>query len=375
MDFESFKSFLLAWGVPSSLLNYSGWIYKVFFVVLLTLTLNLVIRLLLDKLYAWCQTTKTPWDDLFVKCIYKPCRILVWFIGILWAAEIAHNASGAAIFEFLDPLRKVGVVVIFTWFLVRVIRIFEDALQNPEKVAKPLDATTAGAVGKLLRASVIITSTLVIMQNLGYSISGVLAFGGFGGIAVGFAAKDLLANFFGGLVIYVDRPFVVGEWIRSPDQEIEGTVEHIGWRITRIRTFDQRPLYVPNGTFVKISIENPSRMHNRRINETVGVRYCDINSVAPMVQDIKNMLIEHEEIDNGRTLIVNFNQFGASSLDILLYTFTKTTNWVKFHQVKEDVLLKVSEIVANHQAEIAFPTRTLMIDSVPSAVTENRAVT
>ena len=103
------------------------------------------------------------------------------------------------------------------------------------------------------------------MQALGYSISGVLAFGGIGGIAVGFAAKDLLANFFGGLMIYLDRPFSVGDWIRSPDKNIEGTVEEIGWRLTRIRTFDKRPLYVPNSTFTQISVENPSRMLNRRI--------------------------------------------------------------------------------------------------------------
>ena len=112
-----------------------------------------------------------------------------------------------------------------------------------------IDETTVDAVAKLLRISVIITGVLVALQSLGYSISGVLAFGGVGGIAVGFAARDLLANFFGGLMIYMDRPFNVGEWIRSPDKEIEGTVEKIGWRLTTIRTFDKRPLYVPNSLF------------------------------------------------------------------------------------------------------------------------------
>ena len=90
-----------------------------------------------------------------------------------------------------------------------------------------------------------------------------------------FAAKDLLANFFGGLTIYLDRPFAVGDWIRSPDREIEGTVERIGWRLTLIRTFDKRPLYIPNAVFTTIAVENPSRMHNRRIYETIGIRYDD----------------------------------------------------------------------------------------------------
>jgi MscS family membrane protein len=229
-------------------------------------------------------------------------------------------------------------------------------------MAKPIDATTVRAVGKLLRAAVIITALLVAMQLFGYSISGLLAFGGIGGIAVGFAAKDLLANFFGGLMIYLDRPFSVGDWVRSPDKEIEGTVEDIGWRLTRIRTFDQRPLYIPNSVFASISVENPSRMTNRRIYETVGIRYADIGCMESIVDQVTTMLCEHPEIDAEQIMIVNFNAFSASSVDFIIYTFTKTTEWVKFHHVKQDVLLKVAQIIEANQAEIAFPTSTLHID-------------
>jgi MscS family membrane protein len=222
-----------------------------------------------------------------------------------------------------------------------------------------MDYTTVNAVSKLSRAVVIITAVLIAMQSLGYSISGVLAFGGVGGIAVGFAAKDLLANFFGGFIIHLDRPFKVGDWVRSPDRNIEGTVEHIGWRLTTIRTFDLRPLYVPNAAFTSIAVENPSRMRNRRISETIGIRYCDVSQMAEVVADIRSMLENHEEIDTDQTLIVNFVAFNASSLDIMVYTFTKTTQWVKFHEVKQDVLLKISEIIEGYGAEVAFPTRTL----------------
>ncbi|HAH80902.1 MAG TPA: mechanosensitive ion channel protein MscS, partial [Gammaproteobacteria bacterium] len=129
---------------------------------------------------------------------------------------------------------------------------------------KSLDQTTASAVGKLLRATVAITGTLLVLQAFGVSVSGVLAFGGIGGIAIGFAARDLLANFFGALMIFLDRPFSVGDWVRSPDRDIEGTVEDIGWRLTRIRTFDKRPLYLPNSIFSSLAVENPSRMNSRR---------------------------------------------------------------------------------------------------------------
>jgi MscS family membrane protein len=254
---------------------------------------------------------------------------------------------------------KVGVIALFAWFAVRFITEAEHNLKTPGYTKEPMDETTVTAMSKLLRASVIITAVLVVAQSMGYSISGVLAFGGIGGIAVGFAAKDLLANFFGGLMIYMDRPFSVGDWVRSPDRQIEGTVEHIGWRLTTIRTFDKRPLYVPNSMFNSISLENPSRMSHRRIYETIGVRYDDVSKVRPILDDVKNMLIQHDEIDDTQTLIVNFNQYGPHSLDFFIYTFTKTTNWIKYHEVKEDVLLKVSDIVAAHGAEFAFPTRTL----------------
>ena len=203
-----------------------------------------------------------------------------------------------------------------------------------------------------------------MMQTLGFSISGVLAFGGVGGIAVGFAAKDLLANFFGGLMIYLDRPFSVGDWVRSPDKEIEGTVEDIGWRQTRIRTFSKRPIYVPNSIFMNIVVENPSRMSHRRIFETIGVRYNDINQISAIVNDVKAMLKNHSEIDQKQTMIVNLNQFNESSVDFFVYTFTNTTNWIKYHEVKQDVLLKISDIIESHNSSIAYPTRVLHIDSL-----------
>ena len=189
-----------------------------------------------------------------------------------------------------------------------------------------------------------------------------LAFGGIGGIAVGFAAKDLFANLLGGLTIYMDRPFSVGEWIRSPDKNIEGTVEHIGWRNTCIRAFNKNPIYVPNALFTSIVVENPSRMTHRRIKETIGLRYQDLGKMAVIVADVKTMLQTHPEIDHEATLIVNFNSFGESSLDFFIYSFTKTTVWATYHEVKQEVLLKIADIIATHGAEIAYPTRSLHIE-------------
>jgi MscS family membrane protein len=164
-------------------------------------------------------------------------------------------------------------------------------------------------------------------------------------------------------MVYLDRPFKVGDWIRSPDKEIEGTVEEIGWRQTRIRTFSKRPIYVPNSIFMNIIVENPSRMSHRRIYETMGLRYKDISVVNDIVKEVKQMLLSHKEIDTNQTMIVNFNEFSESSVDFFIYTFTKTTNWVRFHEVKHEVLLKVYEIVEKHDADLAFPTRVLQVEN------------
>jgi len=305
------------------------------------------------------SNTRNFWDDALLHAVRRPAVAFIWLQGVYWAAEVAYHFSDAAIFTANGMLLKIGFVWILVWFLFGLVRETEKILVSPLKMRKPMDYTTVNAISKLLRAVIVITAVLTALQTLGFSISGVLAFGGVGGIAVGFAAKDLLANFFGGFIIHLDRPFKLGDWVRSPDRNIEGTVEHIGWRLTTIRTFDKRPLYVPNATFTTIAVENPSRMTNRRISETIGIRYADVAAMKKIVDDIRDMLKNHEEIEANETLIVNFLAFNASSLDIMVYAFTKTTQWVRFHEVKEDVLLKISGIIEKYGAEIAFPTRTL----------------
>ena len=336
------------------------WIIEVFVVTFVALLAKMLLGRFFSHLALRFEKTDNPWDDTLLDAARRPAGVLVWAIGLFWALEIVRQQTDSALFEILGPARRVVVIGLLAWFLVRLIRGTEEVLVTPRPGKKPMDHTTARAIGKLLRASTMITAALVVLQTLGFSISGVLAFGGIGGIAVGFAAKDMLANFFGAMVVYLDRPFVVGDWIRSPDQEIEGTVEDIGWRVTRIRTFDQRPLYVPNATFLSIAVENPSRMKNRRIYETIGIRYADIEAMQAIVADVAEMLRAHPETETEtRTLIVSFNSYGPSSLDFFIYTFTKTTQWVKFHEIKQDVLLQVYDIIRRHGADIAFPTTTV----------------
>ena len=339
----------------------NSWVAEVFIIVFGTAIVRYVAKVVLSRLAAKFEQTRNLYDDALLEAIRRPLGLAIWVIGVSWAAQVVGGQAQAEIFAQVDAARDVAVVGILVWFAVRFIRFVEEHVVDGGYHDKSVDRTTVSAVGKLLRATAIITGVLMAMQTLGFSVSGVLAFGGIGGLAIGFAAQDLLANFFGALMIFLDRPFAVGDWIRSPDKNIEGTVEEIGWRLTRIRTFDQRPLYVPNSLFTSLIVENPSRMFNRRINETIGVRYDDIDVLPKIVTDVETMLQRHSDIDQSRTLMVNFVTFGASSLDFFIYTFTKTTLWAEFHAVKQDVLFKIADIIDSHGAEIAFPTQTLLV--------------
>ncbi|WP_175579606.1 mechanosensitive ion channel family protein [Vibrio diazotrophicus] len=335
-----------------------GWNNSVIFITLASLVAWVIWRFVYNRLSNISEKTKFHWDDLILHALKTPISTLIW----CWPATISlglllddHIQSK---FSWLATSKKLMLAAIFIWVLIRLaVNIEQYLLQD-----KSRDETTVQAAGKVARLIILTIGLLSVMQTLGVSLRGLLTFGGVGGLIVGLAAKDLLSNFFGGLMIYFDRPFKVGEWIRSPDREIEGTVERIGWRMTIIRTFDKRPLYVPNSVFSNIIVENPSRMKNRRIYETIGLRYQDADKMETIVTQVREMLENHPDIDAQQTLIVNFNAFGASSLDFFIYTFTETINWIRFHEVKQDVMLKVMEIIHQNGADIAYPTRTLMLE-------------
>ena len=344
-------------------LGIEPWIISLIVIALVTVAANLVARVVLGQLERTTQKTATVWDDALVQTASRPLLIAMWMVGAGYMGRVIQRQVDEPFMSEALLLRDVALIACVSWFLLRFVgKVGRNIIDSRTKRGEEVDHTTIDALGKLARMVIVILAVLTAAQTLGFHITGLLALGGVGGIAVGFAAKDLLANFFGGLTIYLDRPFSVGDWIRSPDKNLEGTVEYISWRHTRIRAFNKNPIYVPNALFTHIVVENPSRMSHRRIRETIGLRYDDFAVVAPVVADIKAMLMAHPEIDDKQTLIVNFTQYGASSLDILINCFTHTTAGVTYHEVKQELLLKMGEIIASHGAEFAFPTQTLYLD-------------
>lgn len=339
------------------------WLLEVGILIVGAIFLYYLVDYLLRLIIPRIQGSTIVWDEAFFKALKSPFKTTIIVGVVLLSLRIATQHIKLTFIPIaLGKLEVLLFTGIFIWFAMSFIANAErDYVRSRIEHGKHVDRTSVRAISQLVRIIILFISLFFAMQAFGVSLSAVLTFGGAGAFAAAFAAKDVLANFFGGLMIFLDRPFSVGDWIRSPDKEVEGTVEHIGWRLTRIRTFDKRPLYVPNSLFSTISIQNPSRMTNRRIKAEIGVRYNDATKVKEILLDCEKMLREHEEIDTSLTLFVNLIDFSPSALTFQVYTFTKTTNWVKFQQIQQDVFLKIIDIITAHGAQCAFPTQTLHV--------------
>ncbi len=348
----------------------NAWMMHVFMVIFLTGLVNIIKSSLYRRFAVKAAMTANIWDDCVIKASSKPLTLMIWIIGLAMTAEIISlHLHNTLISHAILTGKSALLILVLIWFLINLIKNVEETMiVRGQDHADHVDKTTIRGISQLLRIAVIVSSGLILLDTLGVPTSGVMAAGGLGGIAIGFAAKDLLANIFGGLIIFLDRPFVIGEWIRSSDKNIEGIVENIGWRSTTLRTFDKRLLYVPNGVFSVISIENPSRMSNRRIKTKIGVRYQDVKCIEPMLAAMEDMLNEHEDIDTTLPCFVKLVEFGESSLNFLVYCLTKTTNWVAFQGVQQDIFLKLLAIIDAHGAECAFPTATV---HVPEAMIQS----
>ncbi|MDG2107002.1 MAG: mechanosensitive ion channel family protein [Gammaproteobacteria bacterium] len=313
------------------------------------------------------KKTATDFDDIILKSIQKPLTYLIILVSLILISEALNSLF--EIFEFFDTSKVIYllIVILISWTLLRILNGYysnKSFLRNLKESDDPMVVEQTYEITiRIFKIIVIIITALTLMQEFGLSISGLLAFGGVGGLVIGLAAKDLLSNFFGGLMIFLDRPFKVGEFIKSPDRNIEGIVESIGWRLTVVRTFSKNVLYIPNSAFANIVVENATRMTNRRINQIIGIRYDDLDKIPKIVDDVRIYLESHNDIDQSNKPTVYFHSFSASSCDFFIRAFTKTKDWREFLKIKEQVLYKVSEIINNHNAAIAFPTMTIEMDN------------
>ncbi len=301
-------------------------------------------------------TQRRGFPYAIIRAFYRPLQMILWIIGIsVMVSLYADRFFEFSVVHLVEILLRLAAIISISWAAYLLCNEIEKIVREKNHY----DTTTIGVISKLSFITITFLTLLMILPLFGVHIAGLLAFGGVGGIVIGYAAKDALANIFGGIVMALDKPFKIGDWICTADEKIEGIVEHIGWRMTTIRQFDKRLLYVPNQSFSNLIIVNVSQMTHRRIENVIGIRYSDSKKMTIILNELREFIETREDIDQSQTNYVFFANFGESALEIKLRVYTKSTLHVDYVSSIEGILTGVYQIIEKHGAQLAFPTTTI----------------
>lgn len=331
-------------------------------IVLFVLIFNYAVKALLLKLSNLFSTQHRIWALSLVTALQKPLSYFVWFVATLCALDTIVSSLFAFHLNNIHLLLSIGAVLFFAWFLLRwnteLVRHMMVMSQSHQIQLSPVNLDM---ISKLATISVIFVTIFLLLDVTGRNMQTLIAFGGIGGLALAFASQQVMGNFFGGLMVYLTRPFTIGEWVYLPERQIEGHIEEIGWYLTRIRNFEKRPIYVPNSVFTQTFVITPSRMSHERFHQKIGLRYSDIHAIKPIIDKIKLRLLHHSSIDHHLPVDVFFINFGPSALDIEISAYIAIASDIRYQSIKQDLLLEIASIVAGEGAEIAYPTNVVEI--------------
>lgn len=320
--------FLLSWVLRKMIVNYG---------------FNLILKM--------TSRTKTDLERQIFLAFERPLQIILILFGL--QISLSFIVFDPAVSTFLSRLFRSAVILLLTWGVFALTGESSGWLEAVTKRFRiEIDKIVLPFFTNLIRFLVVALALSIVAQEWGYNVTALVTGLGIGGLAFAFAAQDTIANFFGGLVIVTEKPFSIGDWIETPS--VEGTVEDITFRSTRVRTFAQALVTVPNSKLANEPIVNWSEMGKRRISFTLRVKHTTPpEKIRNSVNRIRTMLREHPEIHQ-ETLFVHFNEFSESSLDIMLYFFTKTTVWSEWLEVKEDCNMRILQILEDEGVEIAL---------------------
>lgn len=331
------------------------------FIMLMTFV---VVKYLLDMMFKlllrfFSYDGKASFVREFLKQIRKPLSTVAWGIGIYIALAflIKDSASVAVISRATN--------IIFFAGLFWAVAIVCDALfMATTKKIHNHDSTVnlLSFLRRVIKFMIGLVAILFVLTNCGVNVNTIVASLGIGGMALAFASQETIANFFGSVSIILDRPFIVGDWIKT--NLGEGIVETIGFRSTRIRTFSKTIISIPNSILAKEPVENFSKMPVRKVSQILGLTYSTTaEQMKKVIDDLRDVIasIEGVSVDSGIT--VEFLDFSASSLDITITYFTEKTNYATYVQVKRNVNLAMMETIAKHGLSFAFPSTSVYIES------------
>lgn len=352
----------------------NGPLLQTFGIVAFVLIFNFVLKTILSKLSHRFDEQRRFWPLSFVTALQKPLSYFVWFTAVLCAVDTIVSSVFSFHLANIHLILSIGAILSFSWFLLRWnTEIVKHMKEMSEKHQLSLTPANVDLISKLGTIGVIFVTIFLLLDVTGRNMQTLIAFGGIGGLALAFASQQVIANFFGGLMVYLTRPFTIGEWVCIPEKKIEGHIEEIGWYLTRVRNFEKRPIYVPNSVFTQTIVITPSRMSHERFHHTIGLRYKDIHVVKPIIDKIKKMLLEHSCVDKYLRVEVFFVDFGATALEIEISAYITIPSDMKFKAISQELLFEIAVIIDQEGAEIATPTQ--IVELQTKEIPKNLATT
>ena len=324
-------------------------------------------RFVVSSLRTVTRKTESKLDDLVLHAVEKPLEFGFVAVGFYMAGQVLPMSE--AVSATFDKIIRSLIALTLFWVLFRSIDPLSSFMDRGIAMlgSSSMRDTMKGFFVKLAKFVIICLGIAAVFQEWGFNVAALLGSLGLMGMAVALGAREFIANLFAGLTIFLDRMFEKGNWIRTPD--VDGLVEDIGFRATKIRQFDKALVTIPNSRLAGEALVNFSRMTNRRIYWIIGVEYRTTRDQLRMiVQDILEYVKSHEDFETNPARTKTFvfvDAFDASSINIMLYCFTKTTEWGEWLACKERLAYKVKDIVEGHGTAFAFPSTSLYVEALP----------
>lgn len=345
-------STIVAWNPVNFVDGEAGWIAWELGLVLLGLVLSKALAVFLHHL---SQRINTSTFVLFADALLRPALCLIWYLVALYSIDLVTDAwISQAKPKLWAVLINGSYVIALGWFLLRLKnRLIEEAIRKRTQEGRIPDANSMQALSKLFTVGIGAIVLVLLNDFTGLSLTTLLAFGGIGGLAFAFASQEIVSNFFGGFMIHMTRPFLIGEIVQMPSLSIEGVVEEIGWYQTRIRPPSKEAVYIPNSLFTKALLVNKTRITHRLIQESLYISVSPFDALSAIVRDIDAYLSSHPLFDRAEWAGGRIEFVGPTST-VILTGLTRTASPQDFYRLRDEVLLHVARIVASHGGKMAF---------------------
>ena len=324
---------------------------------------KLFMRIVIGRLKSLAGRTLTQFDDEALGVLERPVAFVPVVVGFYFAVDFLGLTGGLQMFA--DRIVRSLIVVVIFWSLKNLIDPLSIMLRQLEKY---LTVSMVAWLIKAIHVALAFIGAATILEIWGIKIGPIIAGLGLFGVAVALGAQDLFKNLISGILIIAEKRFNPGDWIKV-EGVVEGTVESIGFRSTLIRQFDMAPVYVPNAKLSDNTLVNYSLMTHRRIYWSIGVAYHTTVRQLHQIRDgIDAYIRQSEAFDTTPTVstFVHIDRFSDSSIDILIYCFTRTRAWGEWLKIKEDLACEIKRIIEAAGTAFAFPSRTVYLEAIPS---------